>query len=91
MIALQMLFRSVLGILLGITVGAIVGGLIGMAAIGPHFVIGAMVLGAMGGSLVGGAAGLLKGVQIKEEAIRPRPVARAVPVRVRASAHPSGD
>jgi hypothetical protein len=65
--------------------------MVGAAAVGANFVIGAMVLGAMAGCLLGGTTALFKSANIKVRAARPQPVATTHPVRVRATAHVSGD
>lgn len=77
---LQLLYKSVLGMLVGISLGAVVGGLLGAAVVGPGWLIGAMVLGAMAGSLLGSAAGFVKGLDLEERAAAPERALR--PVRV---------
>ena len=85
--ALQLLFKSILGMLVGINTGAILGGVIGAAAVGPQWVIGGMVLGAMAGSLVGSAVAFLKNVELELPAVERQPALS--PVRSR-RAVPSG-
>lgn len=75
---LQLLFKSVLGMLAGINLGAVVGGVVGAAVVGPEWVIGAMVLGAMAGSLLGSAAGFAKGLNLEERAAAPERALRPV-------------
>ena len=77
---LQLLYKSVLGMLMGINLGAVVGGLVGAAVLGPEWLIGAMVLGAMAGSFLGSAAGFVKGINLEERAAAPERALR--PVRV---------
>lgn len=77
---LQLLFKSVLGMLLGINLGAVMGALVGAAVVGPEWLIGAMVLGAMSGSLLGSAAGFVKGLNLEERTAKPERALR--PVRV---------
>lgn len=71
--ALQLLFKGMVGMVMGINLGAVLGGVIAAAAVGPEWIIGGMVLGAMAGSLLGSAAGFLKGLNVEERAPEPRP------------------
>lgn len=83
--SLQLLFRSVVGMVMGINLGAVLGGVIGAAVIGPEWIIGGMVLGAMAGSLLGSAAGFLKALNVEERAPEPRPA--MVPIQTRHARH----
>jgi len=78
--SLQLLYKSVLGMLLGINLGAILGAIVGAAAVGPEWVIGGMVLGAMAGSLLGSAVALARNVSLESPVVKRRPVLS--PVRV---------
>lgn len=81
---LQLLYKSIVGMLLGINLGAVVGGVAGAIVAGPEWVIVGMVLGAMAGSFLGSAAGFVKGINLEERAAAPQPAFR--PVRVQYAA-----
>lgn len=83
--SLQLLYKSVLGMLLGINLGAILGGMIGAAVGGPEWVVGGMVLGAMAGSLLGSVVTLARNVPLEAPSVERRPAlspVRAQYVRV---------
>lgn len=77
---LQLLYKSVMGMLVGINLGAVLGGIVGAAVVGPEWVIMGMILGAMAGSLLGSAVGFLRNVSLELPAAERRPALS--PVRV---------
>jgi hypothetical protein len=79
MMMLQMLYKSVLGLLLGINVGAIFGGILGATIAGPQWVVGGMILGAMAGAFLGSAAGFLKSINLPERVAQRQPARDAQP------------
>lgn len=79
MMMLQMLYKSVLGLLLGINVGAILGGIAGATIAGPQWVVGGMILGAMAGSVLGAGAGFLRSINLEQLAAQRRAVATVQP------------
>lgn len=66
MIMLQMLYKSIFGLLLGIIFGALLGGTAGSAFAGLQFAVSGMILGAMTGAVLGSTAGFLHSINARE-------------------------
>lgn len=65
MYSVNLMAKSVLGLVVGICVGAIIGGVFGLAMSGPHGVIMGMILGAMVGSVLGAGAGFARNATVQ--------------------------